>query len=209
MVHACPDPTARPASSMGSHRPVSLSTQQPSDGPLYEQFLISTFVVYLAKPGVGALERTSWMGYLPMLASSSGMLNASIRATTLAFFAHLTDNNAMKLEAARWYAMALQNERAYVQHLLRRPPDPEDICAPLMLMYYELIRPTATGGWTKHLIGASRLMELAGPEKYQTGAPHMLFKALRLLAVFHFLPGLPSRCLTRVRSRCACPSPAA
>jgi hypothetical protein len=184
MVHTSPNPPARPASLIGNRPPISSLIQQPSNGPLNEQFLISTFMTYLAKPSIEALEQESWMKYLPTFASSSRVMNCSIRATTLAFFARLTDNNDMKVEANWWYATALREERAHVQHLLLHQPASEDVCAPLMLMYYELIRPTATGGWMKHLVAASKLMELTGPENCQTGASHLLFKAVRLLMVF-------------------------
>ncbi|KIM98237.1 hypothetical protein OIDMADRAFT_31062 [Oidiodendron maius Zn] len=181
MVHACSDPSASSGPTIGIHSSTSLSTLQPSNGSVYEQFLISTFVAYLAKPRTGNLEPESWMRYLPTFASSSRIMTCAIRATTLAFFAQLIGNVAMKVEANQWYATALHEEQAHVQQLLYHRPTPEDICAPLLLMYYELIHPTTTGGWMKHLVGASKLVELIGPENCQTGLCHSLFRALRLL----------------------------
>jgi len=137
------------------------------------------------------------------------MLYSSIRATTLAFFAQLTDNIAMKREADRWYSMALRDERIHVQYLFHRQPAPEDIYAPLMLIYYELIRPTATRGWMKHLIGAMKLLELRGSENCQTSVSHLFFNALRLFTVFHSILDLHSRRLIHICSRRVCPSPVA
>lgn len=186
MVQACSDPPTSSGPTIGIHSSTSLSILQPSNGSVYDQFLISTFVTYLAKPRMGNLEPESWMTYLPTFVSSSRIMTWTIRATTLAFFAQLIGNVAMKVEANQWYATALREEQAHVQQLLYHRPTSEDICASLLLMYYELIHPTTTGGWMKHLAGASKMVELIGPENCQTGLCHLLFRALRLLMVlFH------------------------
>jgi hypothetical protein len=161
----------------------------PSNAPVYEQFLISWFIDFFSKPGVGAEAGDSWMRYLPYYTSSSKALTAGIRAATMIAFGSMSKNIDMQREAMWWYTYTLRLQSIGVGQYMQPPPSmptiptPDDLCISMMLMYYELIHPTSPGSWVRHLYGAARLLELRGPENCQSGFPHVLFRALRLLVV--------------------------
>lgn len=129
------------------------------------------------------------MRYLPYYTSSSKALTAGIRAATMIAFGRMSKNIDMQREAMWWYTYTLRLQSIGVSQYMQPPPakstipTPDDLCISMMLMYYELIYPTSPGSWVRHLYGAARLLELRGAENCQSGFPHVLFRALRLLVV--------------------------
>ncbi|KIN09111.1 hypothetical protein OIDMADRAFT_107806 [Oidiodendron maius Zn] len=87
--------------------------------------------------------------------------------------------------------MALQGQRASIaRNAAKRTSHPhiptaEDICTTLMLLYYELIRPSVIGSWLGHLRGLGQMIFLLGPQNCQSGVLHLFFRALRLLMAYY------------------------
>ncbi|KAK5989572.1 hypothetical protein PT974_11099 [Cladobotryum mycophilum] len=96
----------------------------------------------------------------------------------------------MQKSAERWHIAALQSQQAKLsQHLQNGTlvgyrPSEQEILTSMMLLYFELISPSATASWLKHLSGVAILLQLRGPEHCQTGAMNLLFRSLRLLMVY-------------------------
>ncbi|KAL6907352.1 hypothetical protein GGI43DRAFT_258885 [Trichoderma evansii] len=132
----------------------------------------------------------SWTQYLTSWISSSTAA-WSVRAATLEFYGQQTKQEALCREAERYYAHALQIQQARIRAYTEKPkgdsnkpneaPTEEDVSASLMLMYYELLRPTFTGSWMTHLRGTVELLILRGAQSCQEGLGHLVFRSLRLL----------------------------
>ncbi|KAJ5941049.1 hypothetical protein N7516_001217 [Penicillium verrucosum] len=200
MVNASPDPSGQPKQASNSfqesnditpeHAPPCLPAE-PSPHHLFEQALLSNFIESFSQSGSKLTQPDSWTRYLLSWISSSKTLRSSIRATTLAFYAQVSKQKALCHEAGQYYACALHGQRIYMSQWLagfNRPaiaaqeiPTDQDICTSLMLMYYELINPAATGSWLAHLRGTAQLLVLRGPQNCQVGAVHLIFRSVRLL----------------------------
>ncbi|KAH6973138.1 hypothetical protein BKA56DRAFT_492923 [Ilyonectria sp. MPI-CAGE-AT-0026] len=112
-------------------------------------------------------------------------------------------NEAFCREADKCYARALQIQQSCVRRhsqksqntleTTRNVPTEQDICASLLLMYYELLKPTTIGSWMVHMRGTVGLLMLSGPEKCQQGSYYLMFRSLRLLTAYVSIrSGLPS-----------------
>lgn len=176
-----------------------LSQYQPSQALAFEQIFISHFISSFAHPLIGDGRHQSWMQYLPTLLSNCDLVRPSVRAATLAYYAYCTHDPAIEREADRWYTVALSRQRSWLSSRYfprggvgdRTPiPTDQEICTSMMLLYFELIRPTAVASWMKHFSGACRLMELRGPINCQTGVSRLLLQSLRVLNVSNLSPQL-------------------
>ncbi|KAJ6078766.1 hypothetical protein N7467_008519 [Penicillium canescens] len=166
--------------------PVELAPHQ-----LFEQALLSNFIESFSQSGSELTRPDSWTRYLPSWISSSKTLRSSIRATTLAFYAQVSKQKALRHEAGQYHAHALHGQRTYVSRWLagfsqpaiaaQAIPTEQDIFISLMLMYYELTNPAATESWLTHLRGTAQLLVLRGPQNCQVGAVHLIFRSVRLL----------------------------
>ncbi|KAI9038460.1 Zn(II)2Cys6 transcription factor [Aspergillus affinis] len=179
------------AAALPDHAPLQRIPVEPSCQPLYEQALVSTFIASFSISDSHSVQPDSWTQYLSTWASSPKALGWSIRATTLAFYAQVSQETAIYQEASRCYAHALRGQSVSVNQCLEgfggqitvpsKVPTEEDIYASLMLMYYELISPASIGSWITHLRGTAQLLLLRGPQNCQTGAIHLVFRSVRLL----------------------------
>lgn len=164
---------------------------EPSDAPLFEHSIISTFIESFAV-APGQANPQSWTQYLSSWISSPTAA-WSIRATTLLFYGQKMNNEVFCREADKCYARALHIQQSCVRRhsqrsqdtleTTRKAPSEQDICASLLLMYYEFLKPTVIGSWMAHMRGTAGLLILSGPEKCQQGSYHLMFRSLRLLMV--------------------------
>lgn len=188
-LHSCSGPKS---SKSKEARKNPLSQYQPSRALAFEQMFMSNFISSFAHPLLGDGRHQSWMQYLPTFLSNCDLVRPSIRAATLAYYAYCTHDPAIEREADRWYMVALSRQRAWLsarysprgatgdQDLI---PTDQEICTSMMLLYFELIRPTAVASWMKHFSGACRLMELRKPIHCQTDTSRLLLQSLRVLNV--------------------------
>lgn len=166
---------------------------EPSQRSLFENAIVSFFISsFSVLSNSGQTHRQSWTQYLTSWISSSTAA-WSVRAATLEFYGQQTKQEALCREAERYYAHALQVQQARIREYTQKPegdlnkpheaPTEEDVSASLMLMYYELLRPTFTGSWMTHLRGTVELLVLRGAQNCQQGLGHLVFRSLRLLMV--------------------------
>jgi hypothetical protein len=176
----------------------------PIHAPIAEENLLSRFLEFLSKAG----RRTSWTLKLPYLKNSpdAHALRASLRAVSLAYFAHTTQDKAAQLESYRHYGDSLVRQR----HALANFPEPcstnSDIsCRPesdieaaknavlatVILSYFELVssqtpysRQACSSGWINHSLAAEHIIVMKGPQCLSDDIFAQLFFTVRSHAVY-------------------------
>lgn len=165
---------------------------QPSVAPAFDQLFLTTFIDSFAKPSSGCGPHQSWMNHLhEFLNSGDAPIRQSIRAAATAYHGRVAQNAAALRAAEHCYVAALRSQRSRLTPYLNSPsspyiPDDQEVFTSMMLLYFELISPSSTASWLKHLHGVTSLLQLRGPESCQTGGLHPLFRSLRLLEVIDF-----------------------
>jgi hypothetical protein len=169
------------------------TSYQPSRGDIFQDLYISHFI-HLQDASV-----TPWITQLPNLASSpSGPSELyGIRAATMASYGRISGNRDLEIEASHWYSKGLDAQRETLplaaKSLSYQPCGHRAVAAALLFSYFESVVCTMPIGWMQHYIAATKMLEIAGAEKCQTGLMHMLFRSIRIAAVrnsvpFFFLP---------------------
>jgi hypothetical protein len=129
------------------------------------------------------------MGILPSLLYSTSVpeLRTSILAASIAHYALSVQRQTSLVEAFDWYSVGLQQQRRKLKQILGssriEPPSAELICMPMMLSFFEVLCSTSSLGYFQHLIGATTLLQIRGPEDCKHGFLHLLFKSLRIQMV--------------------------
>ncbi|KAK9240075.1 hypothetical protein V1525DRAFT_266269 [Lipomyces kononenkoae] len=153
--------------------------------PIFEQQVLGQFIDYLVQsPGGPTLKK--WMTRLPDLISreDSPTLKYAIRAASMVLCGFLKGDTAIQMEACRWYVAGLESQQQELLRLKEAAVSEGEVCATMLLSFYETIRSTSSDAWMYHMRASSRLVELGGPEGYRTGLAHELFRALRLYMVY-------------------------
>ena len=182
-------PLVRQLQSASTAAAASPTTYQPSVVPAFDQLFLSTFIDSFAKPSAGSEPHQSWMKHLhEFLVTGDAPLKHSIRAVATAFHSRMAGNPAAQRAAQHCYVAALQSQRARIAPFLNGPsplyvPDDQEIFTSMMLLYFELINPSSTASWLKHMHGVINLLVLRGPNSCRTGSLHLLFRSLRFLEV--------------------------
>ncbi|KAL6694418.1 hypothetical protein J3F84DRAFT_376788 [Trichoderma pleuroticola] len=163
---------------------------QPSAAPVFDELFLSTFIDSFAKPSAGSGPHQSWMTYLTeFLNTGDAPIRQSIRAAATAYHGRVAQNAAAQRAAEQCYIAALRSQRSRLTPYLNSStshyiPDDQEVFTSMMLLYFELISPSSTGSWLKHLHGVTSLLQLRGAESCQAGGLHLLFRSLRLLEAF-------------------------
>ncbi|KAL6800838.1 hypothetical protein GGI42DRAFT_327013 [Trichoderma sp. SZMC 28013] len=163
---------------------------QPSVAPAFDQLFLSTFIDSFAKPSAGSGPYQSWMNHLhEFLDTGDAPIRQSIRAAATAYHGRVAQNTAALREAEHCYVAALRSQRSRLTPYLNSSnspyiPDDQEVFTSMMLLYFELISPSSTASWLKHLHGVTSLLQLRGAESCQAGGLHLLFRSLRLLEAF-------------------------
>lgn len=182
-------PLARQLQCAGRVAATSPNSYQPSVAPAFDQLFLSTFISSFAKPSAGSEPHQSWMNHLhELLVTGDAPLKHSIRAVATAFHGRMAGNTAAQRAAEHCYVAALRTQRARIAPFLSSSPfcyvpDDQEIFTSMMLLYFELINPSSTASWLKHMQGVMSLLALRGPKSCQSGAIHLLFRSLRFLEV--------------------------
>ncbi|EHK17301.1 uncharacterized protein TRIVIDRAFT_205899 [Trichoderma virens Gv29-8] len=163
---------------------------QPSVAPAFDQLFLSTFIDSFAKPSAGSDPHQSWMKHLhEFLVTGDAPIKHSIRAAATAYHGRVAQNAAAQRAAEHCYIAALRTQRARITPYLNCSashyvPDDQEIFTSMMLLYFELICPSSTASWLKHLHGVTSLLQLRGAESCQVGGMHLLFRSLRFLEAY-------------------------
>lgn len=189
------------SSSNSSEVPILLVT--PTPAPLVEENLLGRFLEFLSS----AARRTSWTLKLPDLKASpdAHALRSSLRAVSLAYFAHGTWDRAAQLESLRHYGDSLVRQRLALaqlpasgtrvsgsvdQTILDTEAAKNALLATVILSYFEVISASCPGGqhtpapaWINHLLAAERILVLLGPRCLANDIFAQLFYSIRSHAV--------------------------
>ncbi|KAJ5615695.1 hypothetical protein N7537_000809 [Penicillium hordei] len=126
-----------------------------------------------------------WFGFLPSIYGQNRVLDASIRSFTAHHFGRTTKNTQMVSYARSAYGEALHGLRKS----LETPAESLSshiFCAVVLLCMYELFTDTENPeSWMKHAKGLGQLVQIRGPERYNTELDITLLKAARGLIVMH------------------------
>jgi hypothetical protein len=176
---------------------------QPTRSPLYEDGLLTRFLEFFSR----AARRSSWTFKLPRLKDhpSAHALRSSLRAVSLAYFAHITQDRSAQLESLRHYGFSLARQRSALIALPKTYQGRSKIAggeididaatnallATVILSYFELISPGAVHlqsasvtAWISHTIAAEQIIVLLGPGALSNDIVGQLFFSVRSHAVY-------------------------
>jgi hypothetical protein len=167
--------------------PVVFSIPIPIDNShAITQQCLSKFIHFFARATQRDVIFHSWMARLPsMLASPLSLIGRTIIAASLAYYGRYSNDERIIAESYWWYGdgLARQIQTLAIMQRERREPTIEEICAPLMLSFFEITCSTSPTAYFQHLMGAARMLEKHGPEKCGEGVLFAIFQTLRLQLV--------------------------
>ena len=106
----------------------------------------------------------------------------------MAVYGQLIGDKSIQIDACRWYAKGLENQRLQTQRLrlmnATKPPDVDTlddaaICAPIMLALFESVMCKNFEAWSQHLLAAGELLEMRGPESCTSIQSLSMFRTIR------------------------------
>jgi hypothetical protein len=150
------------------------------------QQCLSKFIHFFARATQRDVIFHSWMARLPsMVASPLSLIGRTIIAASLAYYGRYFNDERIIAESYWWYGdgLARQIQTLAIMQRERREPTIEEICAPLMLSFFEITCSTSPTAYFQHLMGAARMLEKHGPEKCSEGVLFAIFQTLRLQLV--------------------------
>lgn len=185
--------------------PQSLAlVKAPSSQELAEDNILSRFLEFFA----ARARRSSWTLKLPQLKNNpdAHALRSSLRAVSLAYLAHVTQDRAVQVESLRHYGQSLARQRSaltrlpsFFHHL---PSSVETVSidvdattnallATVILSYFELICPSgfvqhmpSSTAWINHTLASERLIAMLGPQAVSNDIIGQLFFSIRSHAVY-------------------------
>lgn len=159
---------------VSTHNDVLLPTLDTSS--MHEEILLDRFLGFFV---LGA-RKSSWVLKLPDLrnSSSASTLRSGLRAVTLAYAAHQTQDVRVKVAAYKNYATSLSGQRMALSRLQVSNSQAAVyvLLATVILSYFELISCTTSEAWSEHTKAAERLITMLDPG---------LLKHDLMLGVFH------------------------
>ena len=193
----------RARTTASQHQSLAL-VKAPSLHELAEDNVLSRFLEFFATRA----RRSSWTLKLPQLRNNpdAHALRSSLRAVSLAYFAHVTQNRAVQVESLRHYGQSLARQRSALTRLpsffCRLPSSAEVVSididattsallATVILSYFELISPgsfikhiPSSTAWINHTLASERLIAMLGPQCVSNDIVGQLFYSIRSHAVY-------------------------
>lgn len=130
-----------------------------------------------------------WYWELPTIvaASQCPAVLHSVRAASMLHYGVLSKDISVQTEACQWYAKGLNSQRRSLELGSSKTravmPRDEDVLSPVMLALFELVAVTIPLGWIQHILAATNMLIMRGPENCQSGLVHMLFRTMRMTVV--------------------------
>jgi hypothetical protein len=97
-----------------------------------------------------------------------------------------SDNKIVLMEAYKFYGFGLNIQRRQLGAFAHNPeqkPTVGQICMPVLLGYFEILRGSDHRAFVNHWKAAINLIEMAGPEAFQEDNLHRIFQVGRLQMV--------------------------
>ncbi|PYI02697.1 putative Zn(II)2Cys6 transcription factor [Aspergillus sclerotiicarbonarius CBS 121057] len=165
-------------SALATHS-VSLATR-PISAPIKDDGISYVLTYYLGQTHSNLQSHLSFLRFL-LQTSPSVAITASINAMGLASLANIHSSPRLMLAARQEYSVALSETSAVLADTRRATSD-STLAAILMLGLYEVVTcdgPSLTARLIKHLDGATKLIELRGPEQLRNTVGLDMFLHLR------------------------------
>jgi hypothetical protein len=190
---ATPQPASKPHGTILAAASRLPKSYQPRRTEIFQELYISYFI------SLQDVSMHPWITELPKLASSSSGRSEvyGIRAATMAVYGKMSGNRDLEIEASNWYSRGLDAQRKTLPVAAKahsdQPSCHKAVGAAILFSYFESVICTLPMGWMQHYIAATKMLEIAGPEKCQNGLMHMFFRFIRVAAVrtsalFSFMP---------------------
>lgn len=161
---------------------------EETDAPSASQQHLSNFVhLYNSVVPRNVLSDT-WIDQLSSMLSPERdpLVSMCITAVSLVYCGLFTNSKA-SAEAYRCYGAALKRQRAIISEFdsTSRKPTIDEICAPIILSFFEIACGSSYSAQFNHLQGAAELLARHSPSECREGVFSSLFQTLRILMVCH------------------------
>lgn len=180
--------------SMAAYEFTRNHTYQLDIASLFEQHVVAHFISFFDNSPPAQSHLGSWFLLLPSMLSSRTRpsVRPTILAASLAIYGNLSNQPTIVTEAYKWYGSGLKRQRKRLlfqeaETMTRSTPTVEDVSMALLLAYFEVVFHTSPEAYFQHHTGASKMLELIGPEACQTGVLHELFQTTRFHMVLFSL----------------------
>lgn len=164
------------------------TTYQPSRACMFDNLFIMHFIDFFWNQTSSL--RWNWVRFLPEIFATCSALaiRFSIRATTTAFYGHLTKNESIQSNALRWYTLGLEGQRMSIQKTKMEgtgtPADGSIVFVALLFVQFELAMCTHPDAWVPHAIAAEQhLLDLMSAHISREPLVHYMFLNLRQSSV--------------------------
>jgi hypothetical protein len=160
------------------------STAAPSSFPPTIELLFGHFINFFCGKDVGLL-RDSWMYQLAHLMPESLLtVRLSSQAAALGYYAARSNDTRALSSACKIYGKALKTHRASLETLQNKVNNKTSLTvdvvrATLMLSFCEALHSSGPTAYAEHIIGATKVLEMVGPDKCNAGSLNQLFFSLR------------------------------
>ncbi|OCK75439.1 hypothetical protein K432DRAFT_308489 [Lepidopterella palustris CBS 459.81] len=148
---------------------------------LEQEGIVASFIQDIFPLGRSTVQLSfigSWLWHVPEVLQKNHAMDFAAEALALVYFAKKA-NSMDTLVRSHWaYANALRDlSRALQDHSSRFAS--ETLCATLLLVHYENFVEIPGTSWIAHAGGASRLIQLRGPDRHRSGFDCAMFMASR------------------------------
>jgi hypothetical protein len=166
----------------------STLSETSSEG-LFHRYIVAEFVRLQSNP---YLPGATWYSNLPAIVSMTPnpAVKYSILAAATIFYAVAHQTKRVFGNCYQQYHMGLKLQLSRLESMKRRHwssfnphPTAEDICAPVMFAFYELMACTTPRAWSHHVHAAAEMLEIRGPGNCRFGMEHEIFRSLRCCVV--------------------------
>ena len=151
-------------------------------------FIADFLSIYLPKVNGPATTPTSWLQIAVNVPTAGAALYCAMSALSLAVVGRVRGNQALSIEGARKYGMALwELQRALWDDDLKLKDQTLAVCMTLVLYEVYECPDTSLRGWMTHARGMSRLVEARGPKMHRSPLAHEMYKEYRYVTMMENL----------------------
>lgn len=164
----------------------SVAIEENDNTATIQQHLSNFVHLYTSVVPRNVLSDT-WIDQLPnmLILTKDPLMRMCITAVSLVYCGLVSNSPMLAADSYRWYGAALTRQRRIISELDKnsRKPTIEEICAPIILSFFEVACGNPHTATFNHLHGAARLLERHGPAACSEGILFSLFQTLRILMV--------------------------
>ncbi|KAF2490562.1 hypothetical protein BU16DRAFT_158515 [Lophium mytilinum] len=119
-----------------------------------------------------------WLSFVPSRLGTSKALDDAVRCMGTHYIGMISKQESVMLSARQTYGHALRSLRVAIGDP-KESMSSETLCATMFLSIYELFACTKKHAWVKHAGGASKLLQLRGPDHITSGFDRAMLSFFR------------------------------